>query len=280
MRKIWAIIGAATLTTAVAACGSPSEQAQDDGGGGDRTTLRVGASPVPHAEILQFVQDELAADAGLNIEIVEFTDYNQPNAALTEGEIDANYFQNVPFLDEYLAANPDADLSWVANVHLEAFGLYSEDIEDIADLPDGAQVGIPNDPANLDRALKLLESQELITLDPEAGDTATENDVQDNPQDLELVPVEAAQLPRSLADVDAAVVNGNYALEADLPEAANALAWEDTEDNPYGNGLVVSAADADNEDIATLNELLHSDEVRTFIEEQWQGVVIPLDADA
>ncbi|MFC4562574.1 MetQ/NlpA family ABC transporter substrate-binding protein [Nocardiopsis mangrovi] len=280
MRKIWAIIGAAALTTAVAACGSPSEQAQDDEGGGDRTTLRVGASPVPHAEILQFVQDELAADAGLNIEIVEFTDYNQPNAALTEGEIDANYFQNVPFLDEYAAANPDADLSWVANVHLEAFGLYAEDIEDLADLPDGAQVGVPNDPANLDRALKLLESEELLTLDPEAGDAATENDVQDNPKDLELVPVEAAQLPRSLADVDAAVVNGNYALEADLPETANALAWEDTEDNPYGNGLVVRADDAGSEDIATLNELLHSDEVRTFIEEQWQGVVIPLDAES
>jgi D-methionine transport system substrate-binding protein len=279
VRKTWGILGATVLTAALAACGSPSEQAaeEENPGGGELTTLRVGATPVPHAEVLRFVQDELAADAGLDVQVVEFTDYNQPNAALAEGEIDANYFQTVPFLEEYEAGNPDADLEWIGNVHLEAFGLYSESLTDLADLEDGAQVGVPNDASNMGRALKLLESNDLITLAEGAGDAASEQDIEDNPRDLEIVPVEAAQLPRSLADVDAAVVNGNYALEAGLAESANALAWEETEDNPYGNGLVVAADDADNEAIATLNELLHSEEVRSFMEEQWDGVVIPLE---
>jgi D-methionine transport system substrate-binding protein len=267
------------LTAALAACslGLPQAAEEENPGGGELTTLRVGATPVPHAEVLRFVQDELAADAGLDVQVVEFTDYNQPNAALAEGEIDANYFQTVPFLEEYEAGNPDADLEWIGNVHLEAFGLYSESLTDLADLEDGAQVGVPNDASNMGRALKLLESNDLITLAEGAGDSASEQDIEDNPRDLEIVPVEAAQLPRSLADVDAAVVNGNYALEAGLAESANALAWEETEDNPYGNGLVVAADDADNEAIATLNELLHSEEVRSFMEEQWDGVVIPLE---
>nr|WP_246421965.1 MetQ/NlpA family ABC transporter substrate-binding protein [Nocardiopsis mwathae] len=269
------------MATTLAACGSPSEQAAGSGDADGLTTIKVGASPVPHAEILEYVQENLAADAGLNIDITEFTDYNQPNAALTQGDIDANYFQTKPFLDEYLAGNKGADLAWVDPVHLEAFGLYadSDDVTSLDDLQDGAEIGVPNDASNMGRALHLLADNDLITLKDGAGSAATEKDIEDNPRDLRIVPVEAAQLPRSLSDVDAAVVNGNYALEADLAEKANVLAQERTEDNPYANGLVVAADRADDADIAKLDELLHSDEVRSFIEEQWKGVVIPVDAD-
>jgi D-methionine transport system substrate-binding protein len=272
---------AATATAAavlLAACGSPSERSDDGGGEDGLTTLRVGATPVPHAEILEFVDENLAADAGLAIEVQEYTDYNQPNAALAEGDLDANYYQTVPFLEEYLAGNPDADLSWVSDVHVEAFGIYSAEIEDLADLPEGAQIGVPNDAANMARALDLLAAEDVITLAEDAGGTPSIDDIEDNPLDATITPVEAAQLPRSLQDLDAAVVNGNYALEAGLPESANALAWESSEDNPYANGLVVRSEDADSEAVATLDELLHSDEVRSFMEERWQGIVIPAEA--
>ncbi|MDA0567354.1 MetQ/NlpA family ABC transporter substrate-binding protein [Streptomonospora sp. S1-112] len=278
LRKISGVLGAAALAVGLSACGSPSEQAaEEDSGGGDRTTVRVGATPVPHAEVLRFVQEELAADAGLDIEIVEFTDYNQPNAALAEGEIDANYFQTKPFLADYEDGNPDADLTWVSDVHLEAFGLYSETLEEVGGIERGAEIAVPSDASNMGRALNLLDAEGIITLAEGAGETAGEGDIEENPKDVELVPVDAAQLPRSLADVDAAVVNGNFALEAGLAESANALAWEETEGSPYGNGLVVPAGHEDDESIAKLDELLHSDEVRTFMEEEWDGVVLPLE---
>ncbi|GHC88987.1 lipoprotein [Nocardiopsis terrae] len=271
------VAAAGAAAVLLAGCGSPSERASENGGGDDGlVTLRVGATPLPHAEILEFVNDELAAEAGLAVEVVEYTDYNQPNAALAEGELDANYYQTVPFLEEYLQGNPGADLSYVADVHLEAFGLYSEDVEDLDDLPEGADIAVPNDSSNMDRALRLLEAQDVITLAEGAEGQAAESDIEDNPLDITVTPVEAAQLPRSLQDVDAAVVNGNYALEADLPETANALAWEETEDNPYANGLVVRSEDVESEDLVRLNDLLHSPEVTDFMEERWQGIVIPV----
>ncbi|MDD6790824.1 MAG: MetQ/NlpA family ABC transporter substrate-binding protein, partial [Thermobifida fusca] len=149
-----------------------------------------------------------------------------------------------------------------------------------ADLPEGAEIAVPNDAANLDRALRTLEAEGLITVDPEAGALATESDITDNPRGITVTPLEAAQLPRSLDDVDAAVVNGNYAIEANLTETANALAWEPS-DSPdyiekYANGLVVRAEDVDDPAIRTLSELLRSDEVREYIEQTWQGVVYPV----
>ena len=270
-----AVVGATAVL--VAGCGSPGERASDNGGGDDDVvTLRIGATPLPHAEILEFVDDELAAEAGLAIEVAEYTDYNQPNAALAEGELDGNYYQTVPFLEEYLEGNPDTDLTYVADVHLEAFGLYSEEFEDLGDLSEGAEIGVPNDASNMDRALQLLGQEDVIGLADGTEGQASEEDVEENPYDIAITPVEAAQLPRSLEDVDAAVVNGNYALEADLTESANVLAWEETEDNPYANGLVVRSEDAEAEDLVRLNELLHRPEVRDFMEERWQGIVLPV----
>jgi D-methionine transport system substrate-binding protein len=249
-------------------------------GGGDAELsgadepLRVGASPVPHGEILRFLAEALAADAGLELEIVEFTDYVQPNVALDDGSLDANYFQTVPYLEEQ-EASAGYDFAALEPVHIEPLGIYAESLTNLADLADGATVAIPNDPTNAARALRLLEANELITL-ADTGDAApTALDIEENPKNLQIEEVEAAQLPRSLADVDAAVINGNYAIDADLSPADDALALEEAEGNPNANLLVVRSGDEDDERIQQLEELLHSDEVRQFIEETYSGAVLP-----
>lgn len=269
---------AAALTAAalvLAGCSGGGDDAGDaaptDGG---PTTLVVGASPVPHAEILQFVQDELAADAGLDLQIEEFTDYVLPNTALAEGEIDANFFQHVPYLEAQIEEN-GFEFDHFAGVHIEPYGIYSQKVESLDDLPTGAKVGITNDPGNQGRALDLLVAAGLITLEDTQG-APTLLDVADNPKDLELVETAPEQLVVSLQDVDAAIINGNYALEAGLNPAKDAILLESGEDNPYANVVAYRAEDAGDEALATLDELLHSDEVRAFIEERWpDGEIIP-----
>ena len=268
-RSVLAAVATATLL-GLTACG----------GGGDAELsgadepLRVGASPVPHAEILRFIDEELADDAGLDLEIVEFTDYVQPNVALDDGSLDANFFQTVPYLEEQ-EASAGYDFTALEPVHIEPLGLYSESLTDVADLADGATVAIPNDPTNAARALRLLEANDLITL-ADTGDAApTALDIAENPKNLEIQEVEAAQLPRSLADVDAAVINGNYAIDADLSPADDALVLEEADGNPNANLVVVRSGDEDDERIGQLEELLHSDEVRRFIEDTYSGAVLP-----
>ena len=267
--RVTSLLAASAATALLAACGGGEAElsAPDE-------PLRVGASPVPHAEILRYIDDELAADAGLDLEIVEFTDYVQPNVALDDGSLDANYFQTIPYLEQQ-EASAGYDFAPLEPVHIEPLGIYSESLTDLAALPDGATVAIPNDPTNAARALRLLEANGLITL-ADTGDAApTSLDVQDNPKDLQLSEVEAAQLPRSLADVDAAVINGNYAIDAELSPADDALALEEAEGNPNANLLVVRSGDEDDERITQLEELLHSDEVREFIEQTYEGAVVP-----
>ncbi|NYH54590.1 MULTISPECIES: MetQ/NlpA family ABC transporter substrate-binding protein [Nocardiopsis] len=280
MRTTPAVLGAATLALALTACGAPSEQAADSGGEGN--VLRVGVSPVPHGDILSFIDENLAEEAGLNLEIEEISDYNIPNTALVEGELDANYFQHRAFLDEWVSNGPDAELTYLTDVHIERLGLYSESVESIDDLPDGAEIAVPNDPANLARALGVLEAEGLVTIDPEAGASATEDDIVENPHDLTVTPLEAAQLPRSIADVDAAVVNGNYAIERNLPEESNVLAWEPQGEDyveSYANGLVTLAENADDEQVQLLAELLHDERVLEYVQETWKGIVLPVDAE-
>lgn len=231
------------------------------------TTVVVGASPVPHAEILQFVQDELAADAGLDIEIREFTDYVLPNTALDEGEIDANYFQHLPYFEAQVEEN-GFDFDHFDGVHIEPYGIYSDSVESVEDIPEGGTIALTNDPGNQARALDLLAEAGLITLAETDGD-ATLLDVAENPKNLELVETAPEQLVVSLQDVDAAVINGNFALEAGLNPAKDAIVLEDGEGNPYANFLAVRAEDKDDPALVTLDELLHSDEVRAFIEERW-----------
>lgn len=281
MRTTSILIGAAALTLAVAACGAPSEQAAgptEDG----QVPLRVGVNPVPHGDILAFIDENLAEEAGLELDIVEIADYNTPNAQLVDGDLDANYFQHRSFLNEWLENGPDADLTYITDVHIERLGLYSEGVESVDDLPEGAEIAVPNDPANLNRALGILETEGLITVDPEAGETATENDITDNPNDLTITPLEAAQLPRSISDVDAAVVNGNYAIEADLTEESNLLAWEPEGDDyveKYANGLVALDENVDDERVRLLADLLHDEQVLEYIQQAWQGVVLAVDAE-
>ncbi|MFG2074470.1 D-methionine transport system substrate-binding protein [Nonomuraea maritima] len=275
--KIHRIVGAVALALSLAACGTSQSATTTAAGGaseGADSVLRVGASPVPHAEILQFVKDNLAPAAGLKLEIVEFTDYVQPNVQLDEGQLDANFFQHKPYLDDFNATK-GTKLSFVAPVHLEPLGLYSRKITDVAALPDGATVALPNDATNLGRALKLLADHGIVTLKSGAGTAATERDVTANPKHLQFKPLEAAQLPRSLEDVDAAVINGNYALEAGLKPASQALLLEKTEGNPYVNGLVVKAGHEHDPNIVTLGKLLQDPKVKDFIKQKYEGSVIP-----
>ncbi|MDX8150749.1 MetQ/NlpA family ABC transporter substrate-binding protein [Patulibacter brassicae] len=238
--------------------------------------LVVGASPVPHAEILEHVAEDLAPKAGLKLEVKTYDDYVQPNVALEEGTLDANYFQHVPYLDAQKKENPEYDdLVSLAPVHLEPLGLYSKKVDDVADVPSGATVTLSDDPANQARGLRLLQQAGLLTLKPDAGDEATPRDVAENPKDLTFKAIAPANLPRTLDDSDLAVINGNYAIEAGLKPASDALLLEEAKGNPYSNLLVVRADRRDDPRIAKLEELLHSPEVKAFIERKYQGSVIP-----
>ncbi|WP_017612073.1 MetQ/NlpA family ABC transporter substrate-binding protein [Nocardiopsis salina] len=280
MRTTPLAAGATALVLAMTACGAPSEQS--GGGDGEDGPLRVGVNPVPHGDILSFIDENLAEEVGLELDIQEIADYNTPNTALVDDDLDANYFQHREFLAEWEENGPDADLTYVTDVHIERLGLYSEDAEAPDDIEDGAEIAVPNDPANLNRALRILETEGLIEIDAEAGEGATENDITENPQDLVVTPLEAAQLPRSIADVDAAIVNGNYAIEADLAEEANVLAWEpEGEDyvESYANGLVTLDENADDERVQKLAELMHDERVLEHIQDSWEGVVLGVDPD-
>jgi D-methionine transport system substrate-binding protein len=264
---------ALTLTAAGALALATRDALAQDSTPAETLSISVGAVPVPHAEILQFIQDTFGEERGIDIEIVEFTDYVQPNVALDEGDIDSNFFQHLPYLEEFNEQR-GTDLVPVVPVHIEPLGIYSSKLESLDDVEDGAQAAIPNDVTNAGRALKLFEANGLLTLDPEV-DNPSVRDITDNPKDLEIVELEAAQLPRSLEDVDFAVINGNYALEADLSPAEDALALESGKDNPYANYLVVNEGDEEEPAVVLLAELLQTDEVRTFIEDTYEGAVLP-----
>jgi D-methionine transport system substrate-binding protein len=264
-------LAATTLSAAVAlsACAGAG-----DGSGGDADgPLTVAATPVPHAEILEFVQDQLAEDAGLDLEIVEFTDYVQPNVALDDGSVDANYYQHSVYLADQ-ESTAGYDFTEVLGVNFQPQGLYSQTLTDLTDLQAGATVALPNDPVNGARGLLLLAEQGLLTLDEAAGDVPTSLDITDNPLELEFTEVEAAQLPRSLADVDLASIPGNYAIEADLNPGQDALAAEQAEGSPYVIQLVTRTGAEDDPRLQQLVDLLSSEEVAQFIDETYDGAVV------
>ncbi|MDX3729868.1 MetQ/NlpA family ABC transporter substrate-binding protein [Streptomyces caniscabiei] len=266
-----AVLAAGALTLGLTACGADKADSASDTSG----PLVVAASPTPHAEILNFVKDNLAKDAGLDLEVKEFTDYVLPNTATEDGSVDANYFQNQPYLDDF-NKKQGTHIVPVVTVHLEPLGLYSNKVKSKDDLKSGATVAVPNDTVNEARALKLLDSAGIITLKDGFGTDATPADITENPKKLKFKELEAAQTPRSLDDVDAAVINGNYALEADLSPADDALAVEPAKDNPNGNFLAVKEGNEDDPRVKKLAELLTSDKVRKFIEDKWSnGSVIP-----
>lgn len=273
MRRIALALTAAALAVGVVACGD-DEPAPASGASADTSKpLVVGASPVPHAEILNFIKDNLAEKAGLQLEVKEFTDYVLPNTALIDGQLDANYFQTPAYLaDQEKARNFKAQS--IVGVHIEPLGLYSKKIKDINAIPNGAQIAIPNDPTNEARALRLLAANGLITLDDNQSTTATIRNITDNPKNIEFAEVEAAQTPRSLDDADLAVINGNYAIEADLTPSEDALVLEQAEGNPNANLLVTLPDQANDPRVTKLAELLTSPEVKQFIDEKYKGAVL------
>ncbi len=286
MKKTLFILFTLTLAfTLLAGCGSSSSDntASEENKSSEETTasepkkIVVGATPAPHAEILTAAK-EILQEKGYELEIKEFTDYVQPNLSLESGELDANFFQHTPSLDDF-NAEQNTNIVSLASIHYEPLGVYPGKTKSFDDLQDGAQVAVPNDTTNEARALLLLEAQGLIKLDPNAGFKATKNDIVENPKNLQFIEIEAAQLVRSLADVDIAVINGNYAIQGGLNVVTDTLAIEEKDSNAattYANILAIRKGDENREDLKALAEALQSDDVKKFIEETYEGAVVPV----
>lgn len=281
--KIFATLLALTLALSLTACGSKSDdsakadttddaQTEQPAEPQEAVTLNVAASPTPHAEILKQCVPILA-EQGIDLQIHEYSDYVVPNTAVEDGDEDANYFQHVPYLDDFNTTR-GTHLVSVTGVHIEPMGIYAGRVSSLEDLPDGAVIAVPNDATNEGRALLLLEAQGLITLDDSSNLTATPNNIVDNPKNLEFQELEAATIPSVLADVDLAVINSNYALGAGLNPTTDALAIESS-DSPYVNVLVVKEGNENNEAIQALVDALHSDTIRDYITETFDGAVVP-----
>ena len=234
--------------------------------------LSIAATAVPHAEILEFIKPALAND-GVELDIKVFNDYVQPNLQVAEGRLDANFFQHKPYLDEFNKGR-GTDLVSVANVHVEPFGIYSSKLKSLDEVTDRATVAIPNDATNGGRALLLLDRAGVVTLKDKSNILATARDIAENPNKVRIRELEAATLPRVLDQVDLALINTNYALEAGLNPTKDALAIEG-DDSPYANILVTRAQDAENEAVQKLVKALQSNEVKEFIEEKYKGAVVP-----
>ena len=266
MKKIIAIVLALTLALSLAACGAKA----------DEKTIKVGATPAPHAAILE-VAKEILAKEGYTLEIVEFDDYVLPNTALSEGELDANYFQHITYMNNF---NEEYGIKMVsaAGIHYEPFGIYAGKCASLAELPDGAKIGVPNDATNEARALLLLEQEGLIKLEEGVGLSATKDSIIENPHGYEIVETKAELLTATLADVDIAVINGNYAIDAGL-KVSQALAVEAADGaaaEAYVNVIAVMEGHENDAKIQALVKALKSDAVKAFMEQTYEGAVVPL----
>ena len=287
MKKLIAIVLTLVLALPFAACAQPASDPADaapadtaapetteSAAPAELVKVKVGASVTPHAEILNAVKDELKA-AGYDLEVVEFTDYVLPNTALEQGDLDANYFQHTPYLENFNEEN-GTHLAAVGKIHYEPFGIYAGKTSDLSAIPEGGSIAIPNDGTNEARALLLLEAQGLIKLKEGITFTATVLDIAENPKNLDIKEIEAAQLARSLQDVDAAVINGNYAIQAGL-KVKDALAIEDKDSiaaDTYANVLVVKEGHENDDATKALLAALQSDTAKKFMEEKYEGAVI------
>lgn len=267
MKRIKFKVAASLLAVALLLTGCSGNVLEYDG-----LRINVGATVVPHSEILEFIRDDLA-EHGITLQITTFSEFPLVNPALYEGQIDANFFQHLPFLENYVA-NSGQNLVPVAAIHVEPMGIYSNRIASLDELPDGGLVTIPNDDTNRGRALLLLQSKGVIQLREDVGFSATPLDIIENPLNLEFQQLGAAMLPRVLDDTDIAIINTNHALSANLHPARDAIAIED-KDSDYANLVVVRAGDEDLYIIRRLVEALTSERVRNFIEETYDGAVVP-----
>ncbi len=277
MKRYFSLVLAALLAVfALAGCSNDPAKQPDGSPDAEKITIKVGASPSPHAEILEQVVDKLS-EQGYTLEIIQYTDYVQPNLALESGDLDANFFQHKPYLEDFNGKN-STHLVSVANIHYEPYGLYAGKTAALDALKDGATIAVPNDSSNEARALLLLEAAGLIKLNPDAGLLATVMDITENPKNFTILEIEAAQLPRSLQDVDMAVINGNYAIDAGL-SIKDALAVEDKDSisaERYANILAVKEGREEDPGIKALIEALQGEEVRSYIENTFDGAVIPM----
>lgn len=287
MKKIFLIATVLILALALSACSgtpaaepapaapesaAPTEPAPAETPA-ELTKLTVGATPAPHAEILEFIKPALA-EAGYELDIIIFTDYVLPNTALDAGELDANYFQHLPYLLTFNEEN-GTDLSSAAEIHFEPMGLFAGRSDLL--IEDGAEIGIPSDTTNEARALQLLAAQGMITLKDGAGLEATPNDVADNPINLKFIESEAALLPRVLEDVDFAIINGNYAIDAGITDRILVTETSDSEGaQRFANVIAVKTGHENDPGIQALIKAITSDETRTFIEENYGGYVVPM----
>ena len=279
MKKLFAIL--ATLALAVfafAGCGGDQAKCSSSASttvtsSSGAKTLKVGATAVPHAEILEQAKPLLAKE-GIDLQIVEFNDYVQPNLALNDKELDANYFQHEPYLKNFIDEHKEVKLVNAAGVHIEPMGIYSHKVKKLDELQDGASIAIPNDPTNGGRSLLLLEKAGLLKLKEGVGEKATVQDIVENPKNLKFQEVEAAQVPRTLDDVDAAIINSNFAMQVPLDPTKDAMFIEDST-SPYVNIIAVRAGDESRPEIQALIKVLHSDEIKNFINEKYKGAVVP-----
>ena len=261
---------------AVLSCGLLVGCGGNNSAGADDKNIKIGASPSPHAEILAEIEAAVEAQ-GYTLEVIEYNDYVIPNTAVDQGELDANFFQHKPYLDDF-NANNGTDIVSVAAIHFEPLGIYSASVTEVSEIGEGALIGVPNDATNEARALLLLEANGLISLKEGAGVSATINDIESNPLNLEIKEIEAAQLPLSLLDLDAAVINGNYAISGGL-KVSDAIALEESTSiaaDTYANIIAVKAGNEDSEKVQVLINALKSEEVKAFIEATYAGAVVPV----
>lgn len=275
--KRLALIFALVVAFVISGCGDSSNSSDSSAKGevaensGDLVVIKVGATPNPHARILENIKEDLRSE-GVDLQIVEFSDYVLPNISLNDGELDANFHQHQPYLDK-LAEDKKLDLKSIAKIHIEPLGLYSKKIKEISELKNGATIAIPNDPSNGGRALILLNDNGIIKLKDASNLYATEIDIAENPKKLKIKPVDTAMLPKIVGDVDAAIINGNYALQAGM-SAKEAILLEDSR-SPYANILVVRSSDIENPNLLKLKKALTSDKTKKFLEETYKGEVVP-----
>lgn len=270
MKKLLvALLALVSLAVVAAGCGGDNKKAASED---KKVTLKVGATAVPHAEILNDIKPALAKE-GVDLQIIEFSDYVKPNLALNDKELDANFFQHEPYLDTFVSERKLALVS-AGKVHIEPMGIYSKTIKNLQDIPNGAKIAIPNDPSNGGRALALLESAKLLKLKDGVGVKATVGDITKNDKKLQIVEIEAALLPRSMDDTDLSVINSNFAMEAKLNPVKDSLFTEPKE-SPYANIVAVRKGDESRPEIKKLMKALQSPEVKKFIEEKYKGAVVP-----
>ena len=277
-KKFLSLALALVLSLSLAACGSKKEEApaaapaETPAETTEPVVLNVAASSTPHAEIMEQVVDVLA-EQGIDLQIHEYGDYVVPNTAVEEGEEDANYFQHIPYLESF-NEKEGTHLVSVGGIHIEPMGVYAGKTASLEELPDGAEIAVPNDPTNEGRALLLLEAQGLIKLADSSNLEATPNDIVENPKNLTFKELEAAMIPNAVDEVDLSIINVNYALEAGFNPTEDALAIEDA-NSPYVNIVAVKEGNENNPAVLALVEALQSDTVRDFINETYGGAVVP-----